>query len=77
MNFSETCLLIVVILFVIAILWNTVLRWIFGLDFKYNLTEKQQEETRVLQICIHSDLVISQCEMLYGGVNSSYGEKLN
>jgi hypothetical protein len=47
------------------------------LDFTYRMTPYLNEETRVLAVCIHSDLIIPKCERMYGGPNSTYGEQIN
>jgi hypothetical protein len=46
------------------------------LDFTYRMTPQLNEETRILALCINSNLTIPKCEMLYGGLNTSYGEQI-
>jgi hypothetical protein len=48
----------------------------FGEEFHFNMTKQLNDETRLLQICIETEIKIPNCEILYGGVNTTYGEKI-
>lgn len=38
------------------------------------MTKKMQEETKLLDICIYTDIKIPNCEDIYGGLNKTYGD---
>lgn len=52
-----------------------------GAEFKYNMTKRMQQETAVLPLCITNNTLgigglDKICNMIYGGVNTTYGDKL-
>jgi len=54
---------------------------IVGDGVQYNLTAKQQQETAILPLCISNNTVgvegvDEMCNMIYGGPNTTYGDKL-
>jgi len=59
---------------VVTGLW--IANYAHGEQFHFNMTKQLNDETRLLALCIDSDIKIPNCEILYGGVNSSYGEAL-
>jgi hypothetical protein len=44
--------------------------------FIFNMTKQLNDETRLLQICIETEIKIPNCNLLYGGVNTTYGEAI-
>ena len=44
--------------------------------FTYNMTEHMKDESRILYLCIYSDIKIPNCETMYGGINTTYGEAI-
>jgi hypothetical protein len=47
-----------------------------GEEFHFNMTKQLNDETRLLQICIETEIKIDNCNLLYGGVNTTYGEAI-
>jgi hypothetical protein len=48
-----------------------------GEHVNFTMTKKLQEESQYLQLCETTNVHFESCEMIYGGLNKSYGEKLN
>ena len=49
---------------------------VHGAQFTFNMTRQLNEETRLLDLCINSDIKIPNCDTMTGKVNSSYGEAI-
>lgn len=45
-------------------------------SFTFNMTKQLEDETKLLDICIHTDIKIPNCNMITGKINSSYGEAI-
>lgn len=44
---------------------------------EFNMTKVLNQETRLLDLCINApDMKIPNCDRIYGGVNTTYGEKM-
>jgi len=44
--------------------------------FIFNMTKQLNDETRLLQICIETEIKIPNCNMIYAGPNTTYGDKI-
>ena len=44
--------------------------------FIFNMTKQLNDETRLLQICIETEIKIPNCEILYGSIDKPYGEAI-
>jgi len=44
--------------------------------FIFNMTKQLNDETRLLQICIETEIKIPNCNMIYAGPNTTYGEAI-
>ena len=44
--------------------------------FIFNMTKQLNDETRLLSICIETEIKIPNCSIMYGGVNTTYGEAI-
>ena len=44
--------------------------------FHFNMTKQLDDESRLLDSCIHTDIQIPNCEMIYGSIDKPYGDKI-
>lgn len=69
----------------ISLLWSLYIvlpHFLFGAEFKFNLTKRMQDETKLLDFCISNTTikipdVEKFCALSYGGLNTSYGESVD
>ena len=69
--YSISILTLVAIL-ALALVSLLLLAYVFG----YEMTKNDTEEGRILELCMNLDAYIPNCEMIYGGINTHYGEAL-
>jgi hypothetical protein len=71
-------LMVIVGAFVLGLI--AAIHYIYGEDYKFNMTRELQDETNVLPLCYDTGMEIEMikdfCAERYGGLNTPYGEPI-
>jgi hypothetical protein len=64
--------------FIIGVL--AAIQFIFGEDYKFNMTQEMKDEGNVVALCYQNDIQIDFikqfCSTRYGGIESEFGEAI-
>lgn len=48
---------------------------VFGENYSYNLTKQESDELIISELC-YAGIDIGECNLIYGGIDTPYGDKM-
>ena len=77
-TFDEIVLLVIVLALIMIVATFVIIgiEYVNAEKYSYNMTEEDLKEERLLEVCIQLHIEAPACSMIWGGLDTSNGEKL-